>query len=277
MKNEQKIGIIGGSGFYSFLKGKEVSVNTPYGKPSDKILLSEYAGKKIAFLPRHGKHHQFPPHKIPYQANLFALKKLGCEIIIAPCTVGSLQAKIKPGHFVIPDQFIDRTKNRIDTYYHGPKACPPKCHRDFGRVAHISMADPYCSELCKLAVKCCQKIKVPVHKTGTMVVIEGSRFSSRAESRWFSKIGGDIVGMTQYPEVTLARELEMCYVGIALVTDYDAGLEGCKNIKPVDSQTVIKIFNQNNEKVRKVILEIIKNLPEQQKCLCGQALKNAIL
>ncbi len=261
--SKAKIGVLGGSGFYEFLKGKEISVSTPYGKPSDKILISEYAGQKIAFLARHGKKHQFPPHQVPYRANLYALKKLGCERVIAPCAVGSLKTRIKPGDFVIPDQFIDRTGNRADTFYNGPQ------------VVHISMARPYCPELRKLAVKCCQKVKAPVHKTGTMVVIEGPRFSTRAESKWFSRLGGDIIGMTQYPEVVLARALEMFFVGIALVTDYDAGLEGRKDVKPVDAQAVLKIFQQNNEKVKKVILEMLKNMPEVRKCSCSQALKEA--
>ena len=258
-----KIGIIGGSGFYKFLKGKEVSVSTPYGKPSDKILISEYAGQKIAFLPRHAKHHQYPPHKIPFRANLYALKKIGVERIIAHCACGSLKPKIKPGHFVICSQFFDRTKGRADTFFEGP------------RVVHVSMAQPYCPELCKLAINSCQKLKIPVHKTGTMVVINGPRFSTTAESRFFTEMGWDIVGMTQYPEVVLARELEMCYVGIALVTDYDVGLEANKKIKPVTAAEVVKVFKQNNQKVKKVILEMLKSIPKARKCSCGQALKGA--
>jgi len=273
------IGIIGGSGFYEFLKGKEMVVSTPYGKPSDKILISEYAGRKIVFLPRHGKKHQYPPHKIPYRANIWALKKLGCQRIIAPTAVGSLQPKIQPGHFVICDQFVDRTKNCQDTFFDG-KIIPAFGRMwdiDFGRVTHISVAEPYCPELRKLTIKTCQKLKIPVHQTGTAVIIEGPRFSTLSESRWFSKMGWQVINMTQYPEVVLARELEMCYVNISLVTDYDVGLEGNKKIKPVTAQDVLKIFRQNNEKVKKIILEMIKILPSQRECQCGQALKNAVV
>jgi 5'-methylthioadenosine phosphorylase len=263
-KIKAKIGIIGGSGFYQFLKGKEILVKTPYGLPSDKILISEYLGKKIAFLPRHGKHHQYPPHKINYLANLFAFKKLGVERIIAPCAAGSLKPEIKPGDFVFPDQFIDRTKRRLDTFFNGPV------------VAHISMAEPYCPELRKIAIKSCQKLKIPFHKKGKIVVIEGPRFSTKAESNYYSKIG-DVINMTQYPEVTLARELEMCYLNISLITDYDVGLKGKKGIKPVTAKEIIRIFQKNNEKVKKLILEIIKNLPEKRSCQCALSLKEAII
>ncbi len=259
-----KIGIIGGSGFYNFLKGKEISVTTPYGKPSDKILTFDCLGKKVAFLPRHGKEHQYPPHKINYRANLYAFKKLGVERIIAPCAVGSLKAEIKPGDFVICNQFINQTRARFDTFFDGPK------------VIHISTAEPYCLELRKLAIKSCQKLKIPFHKTGTIVIIEGPRFSTRAESNFYSKMG-DIINMTQYPEMVLARELEMCYLSISLVTDYDVGLKRRQDIKPVTAREVLRIFKENNEKVNKLILKIIKNMPEQRTCKCGKVLKEAIL
>lgn len=259
-----EIGIIGGSGFYQFLKGKEVVIKTPYGQPSDKILISEYSGKEIAFLPRHGEKHQYPPHKINYRANLFAFKKLGVERVIAPCAVGSLKPEIKPGDFLICDQFVDRTKRRIDTFFDGP------------RVAHISMAEPYCPELRKIAIRACQKLKIPFYKKGTVVVIEGPRFSTKAESEFYSKTA-DIINMTQYPEVVLARELGMCYLNISLVTDYDVGLEGRKDIKPVTAKEVIRIFQKNNEKVKELILEIIKNLPDQRNCKCAAALKEAFV
>lgn len=261
---EIKIGIIGGSGFYQFLEGKEVLIKTPYGNPSDKILISEYQGKKIAFLPRHGKKHQYPPHKINYRANLFAFKKIGVERVIAPCAVGSLKPKIKPGDFVICDQFIDRTKQRLDTFFDGPK------------VAHISMAEPYCPELRKIAIKSCQKLKIPFHKKGRVIIIEGPRFSTQAESRYFAKFS-DIINMTQYPEVVLARELKMCYLNISLVTDYDAGLKGRPDIKPVTAQEVIQMFNKNNQKLKELILEIIKNIPAQRKCKCPHYLKEAFI
>jgi len=259
-----KIGIIGGSGFYQFLKGKEILIRTPYGKPSDKILISECNRKKIAFLPRHGKRHQCPPHKINYRANLFAFKKLGVERVIAPCVVGSLKPEIKPGNFLICDQFIDRTKRRVDTFFNGPK------------VAHISMENPYCPELRKIAIKSCKNLKIPFHKRGTVVVIEGPRFSTKAESEFYSKTA-DIINMTQYPEVVLSRELEMCYLNISLVTDYDVGLKGRKDIKPVTAKEVIRISQKNNEKVKELILEIIKNLPAKRNCQCSLALKEATI
>ncbi len=272
-----EIGIIGGSGFYEFLDGEEITVNTPFGEPSDKILLAEHARKKIAFLPRHGKKHQYPPHQINFRANLYALKKLGVKHIIAPAAVGSLKPAIEPGHFVICDQFLNLTRSRADTFFNGPKACPPECEA-FGGVAHISMAEPYCPEMRNLAGKACSILDIVHHKEGTVLVVEGPRFSTRAESRFFANFA-DIVNMTQYPEVALARELEMCYLNISLVTDYDAGLAGRPDIKSVSSQDVLQVFKQNNEKVKQVILEIIKNLPpaESLTCACGDALKQAFL
>ncbi len=259
-----EIGVIGGSGFYQFLKGKEISISTPYGKPSDKISISKIFGKKIAFLPRHGRKHQIPPHKINYRANVFALKKLGVERIIAPCAVGSLNPKMKPGDFVIVDQFIDRTKKRKDTFFEGPK------------VAHISSADPYCPQLREIAIKCCKKLKLSFHPKGTVVVIEGPRFSTRAESQYYSKIA-HLINMTQYPEVILAKEAEICYLAISLVTDYDAGLKGRKDIKPVTAKEVLSIFKKNTEKMKELILEIIKAVPKERKCPCVQSSKEAFL
>ncbi len=276
------IGIIGGSGFYEFLAGgEEISVETPYGKPSDKILIAEYQGQKIAFLARHGKKHQYPPHKINYRANLSAFKKLGVKRIIAPCAVGSLKAEIKPGDFVICDQFIDRTKNRKDTFFDGPARIATQNVAGGPKVAHISMVEPYCPELRKLAMKTCQKLGISCHQKGTVVIIEGPRFSTKAESNFYAKIG-DVINMTQYPEVSLARELEMCYLNISLVTDYDTGLKDVganilDSIKPVTAQEVLKTFQQNTEILKKLILEIIKKLPETRTCPCSQALKNAFL
>lgn len=271
MINKAEIGIIGGSGLYEFFeKGKWVEVKTPYGKPSDKIFLTEYLGKKIAFMPRHGRKHQFPPHKINYRANLFAFKKLGVKRIIAPAAAGSLQLNVKRGDFVVCDQFVDRTNGRKDTFFDGPQSI------------HVSPADPYCPELRKIAIEACQKNKVRVHKEGTVVIIQGPRFSTRAESKWFTKMGWEVINMTQYPEVILAKELEMCYVNISLITDYDAGLTGQRampagrqGIKPVTTNEVIKVFGQNIENVKKVILDIISIMPEKASCKCSEALKGA--
>jgi len=267
MKNKAEIGIIGGSGFYEFLKkGEWVDIKTPYGKPSDKIFLGEYKGKKIAFLPRHARGHKIPPHMINYCANIWALKELGVKIIIAPSAVGSLQPNIKRGDFVIPNEFIDRTNNREDTFFHGPK------------VVHISSADCYCDKLRRIAFNVCKKNKLRVHDNATVVVIQGPRFSTHAESKWFTQMGWDIINMTQYPEVVLAREAEICYLNISLATDYDAGLIDKKGIQSVSIEEVIRVFSKNTEKLKKVILEIIAKIPKDYKCRqCHEALKNAAI
>lgn len=258
------IGIFGGSGFYDLLDNvKEIEVETEYGQPSDKIMVGEYEGRKLAFLPRHSKEHHLPPHKIPYKANIAAFKKLGVSQIIAPCAAGSLQAKIKPGDFVVLDQFVDRTYGRDDTFYHGPK------------VVHIAGAQPYCPTLRPIAVAACQKNNIKVHDGGTVVVVNGPRFSAKAESRWFAGQGWEVINMTQYPEVILAREMEICYCGIALITDFDAGLEGLQDIYPVVYQEVLKVFKENNEKIKKIILEMVKNLPPAGQCSCNKALAGA--
>ncbi len=249
MEKKADIGVFGGSGFYSFLDDvEEIEIETPYGKPSDKISIAEISGKKVAFLPRHGKKHHIPPHLINYRANIYAMKMLGVEKIISPCSCGSLKANLKPGDFVISDQFVDRTKGRKDTYFEGPN------------VEHISAAEPYDNELRMLAIETAKDMKIPVHETGTIVVINGPRFSTKAESRWFSSMGWDTVNMTQYPEGYLALELGIPIVNIGLVTDYDAGLEGRDEIKPVTMEDVYKVFNQNIEEVKGLIFNMIKKM-----------------
>lgn len=263
-KPKADIGIFGGSGLYSaLLKTQKVEIATPFGKPSDKITLGEYARRKVAFLPRHGAKHQFPPHRIPFRANLWALKKLGVKQIIAPCASGSLTPRIKPGDFVICDQFFDRTSNRKDTFFPGPK------------VAHIGMAQPYCPTLRKLAIESCQELNIPAHHKGTVVVIQGPRFSTRAESQFFQAQGWSVINMTAYPEVVLARELQICYLNIILVTDYDTGLEGCQDIKPVTATEVLRVFRKNNQKVKKVILKMIEKIPKKRNCSCAQILNDS--
>jgi 5'-methylthioadenosine phosphorylase len=259
MEYKADIGVFGGSGFYSFLNNvEEIDVDTPYGKPSDKISIATYEGKKIAFLPRHGKNHQYPPHLIPYRANLYAMKQLGVKKIIAPTASGSLQPNIKPGDFVVCDQFVDRTTGRKDTFFDGPE------------VKHISSAYPYCPELRKLAVETGRSLGISTHERGTVVVIQGPRFSTVAESRWFSKLGWEVINMTQYPECYLARELGICYANISLITDYDAGLEGRDDIEPVTHEAVLKFFNESNEKVKTMLFEMIKKVDiTRNKCECG--------
>ena len=263
VKNEYPqvdLGVIGGSGFYSFLDNVvEIEVETPYGMPSDKIAIAAYEGKKVAFLPRHGKAHQYPPHLIPYRANLYAMKLLGAKKIIAPTASGSLQPEIKPGDFVVSDQFVDRTWGRKDTYFDGPE------------VKHISPAHPYCPELRKTAIQTGKDMGITIHEKGTVVVIQGPRFSTVSESRWFNKMGWEVINMTQYPECYLARELGICYANIALITDYDAGLEGRDDIPPVCEEEVYKCFKENNEKVKKLLFEMIKRVDTScQNCNCGK-------
>lgn len=266
MNNNQKaeIGIFGGSGFYSFLeKVEEYDVYTPYGSPSDKITVGLVEGRKVAFMPRHGKDHSLPPHRINYRANIFAMKMLGVKCIFGPCVSGSLQPHIKPGHFVVCDQFVDRTKGRIDTFYDGPK------------TIHLAMAEPYCPELRRIVIESAKELNIDYHPEGTVVVIQGPRFSTRSESRWYSSQGWEVINMTQYPEAYLAREQEMCYVNISLITDYDAGLEGHPEIKPVTIEEVIRVSNENNKKLTALLLKAISKIPEEHDCTCLHALKDA--
>jgi 5'-methylthioadenosine phosphorylase len=261
------IGLIGGSGFYKFFdKGvKEIAVKTKYGNPSDKITIGKIFDKEVAFLPRHGKKHTIPPHKINYRANIAAFQKLGVTRIIAPASVGSLKAKIKPGEIVFCDQFVDRTKNRSDTFFDGPK------------VAHIEMAHPYCGDLRKIAIKEAGKSDFKFHTKGTVVVIEGPRFSTTAESLWFSKMGWDVVNMTQYPEAVLAAEAGICYLNISLVTDYDVGVYANGKVAPVSIEQVLKNFAQNTGKLKTLISAIIKNIPEKCDCDCLIKSKRAVI
>lgn len=261
-----EIGVFGGSGFYSLLENaKSIKIETPYGPPSDLIAVGDVAGRKVAFLPRHGKLHQLPPHMIPYRANIWAMKHLGVDRIIGPNAVGSLQAEIKPGDFVVCDQFIDRTSGRRDTFYDGPV------------TTHISSADPYCPRLRALAVDVAREQGITVHDGGTCVVIQGPRFSSKAESLWFTNMGWSVVNMTQYPECVLALEQEICYVNIALVTDYDAGIVAKGTAEPVNAAEIINVLNANNERVKKVIYEMITRMPATRDCPCASALKHARL
>lgn len=255
------IGIFGGSGLYSLLENyEEIKVDTPYGLPSDSISIGKIHGKRVGFLPRHGRRHQYPPHMIPYRANVWALISLGAKRILGPCVVGSLQERIRPGEFVICDQFVDRTAGRKDTFYDGPVA------------THISVADPYCPELRALVSGGCKKLGLHFHESGTVVVIQGPRFSTRSESGWFRSLSWDIINMTQYPEVVLARELATCYVNISLVTDYDVWRP-----QPVSAEEVANVFKQNVENVKKLIDNVIPMIPEERKCPCSRALEGARL
>ncbi len=263
MHHTADIGIFGGSGFYEFAEGdiEEIKVETPYGPPSDLIALMTVAGRRVAFLPRHGKTHALPPHRVPYRANLWALQSLGVSRILSPSAVGSLQAHIKPGDFVINDQFVDRTTGRADTFYDGPI------------VTHVSSAEPYCPQLRALAIEAAKQNGITVHEAGTSVVIQGPRFSSKAESRWFTQMGWDVVTMTQYPEVILARELALCYVTISLVTDYDAGVVA--DVAAVQTHDVLEVLAQNTANVKNVLKTMLAEMPTERACPCADALKYA--
>ncbi len=254
---EAEIGIFGGSGFYSLLEGaEEVTIETPYGAPSSSVMLGEIAGRKVGFMARHGLKHQHPAHAVNYRANVWAMKSLGVTRIIGPGACGSLQKEIAPGHFVVLDQWIDRTNARKDTYYDGPI------------TTHISAAEPYCPELRSIVVDTLDGLGYTYHKTGTQVVIQGPRFSTIAESRWFSGQGWHTIGMTQYPESMLAKELDMCYTGIALVTDYDAGLEDDPDLEAVTAGDVLEVFHQNIERVKQLIHKLVPAISETRACDC---------
>jgi 5'-methylthioadenosine phosphorylase len=258
------IGIFGGSGFYSLLPGfLQVEVDTPFGAPSDSLAVGEIEGRSVAFMARHNSKHTIPPHKINYRANLWAFKSLGITRVLAPCAAGSLKPYIRPGEFVVCDQFIDRTRKRADTFFDGP------------RVTHISTAEPYCPELRRLAVTTGAAAGLTMHPDGTMVVIEGPRFSTRAESEFHSSQGWAAVSMTQYPEVALARELEMCFCGIALITDYDSGIEDVA--EPVSAAEVVRVFGESNEKLRRLLISLVSRIPVDRGCSCGTALTGATL
>jgi len=256
------IGIFGGSGFYSFLDDvRQIEVETPYGPPSAPVSVGDVGGVSVAFLPRHGLKHELPPHMINYRANVWALKELGVTRILGPCAAGSLQQDVKPGDFVISDQLVDRTTGRKDTFYDGPE------------TTHISYADPYCPELREIALKTANEVSIPAQDGGTVVTIQGPRFSTRAESKWFQDAGWHVINMTQYPEAYLARELELCYVNIALITDYDVGVVG--ESEAVTHEAVVKVFTENNDKLRRLLFSLVPKVPTERSCPCGTALQGA--
>lgn len=250
MEVRAEIGVFGGSGFYDLLDNAEtVRVETPYGSPSADVTIGTVSGKRVAFMPRHGKDHSLPPHKINYRANVWAFKSLGITRVISPCAAGSLQKHIEPGHFVICDQYVDRTSGRADTFFDGPI------------TTHVSAADPFAPDLRKLAAQAARETGITVHETGTVVVIQGPRFSTRSESKWFRDQGWEVINMTQYPEVHLVKELEMDPVNISLITDYDTGVEG---VPPVSHEEVIKVFTENNDKLRKLLFRLIELMPAER-------------
>ena len=261
MNETAEIGIFGGTGIYDsgLLKdSKEISIDTPYGKTSDSITVGEFNGKKVAFMPRHGKKHTIPPHLINFRANIWAFKELGVKRIIAPSAVGSLKEEFEPGNLALPSQFIDFTKSRKGTF------------SDDGRVIHISVADPFCPELQKVILNVTKIQGIKIHQDCTYVCIEGPRFSTKAESRFFRTTGADIIGMTLVPECQLAREAQICYVSLSTVTDYDVWAE-----KPVTAKEVMETLAKNVEMTKKLLTFVIDQIPEIKSCSCEKALEEA--
>jgi len=260
------IGIFGGSGFYRFLdEVEEVAVATPYGPPSARVRIGEIEGTPVAFMPRHGDEHELPPHRINYRANIWAMKEVGARRIIGPCACGSLKPELSPGTFVFADQFVDRTRGREDTFYDGPQ------------TTHVAAAEPYCPELRATLVGCAAELEIPLADAGTVVVIQGPRFSTRAESRWFAAAGWDVVNMTQYPEAWLARELELCYANVSLVTDYDVGLEGMPGVEPVSAEVAFRVFAENLDRLRALLFRAVPRIGPQPDDICATALSSAIV
>jgi len=256
-----EIGVFGGSGFYAFLEDpEEVLVETPFGAPSAPYMIGTVAGRRVAFLPRHGRDHEFPPHKVPYRANVWGMKELGVTRLFGPSAAGSLRRDIPPRTFVISDQAIDQTKGRTTTFHDGPT------------TTHVSFADPYCPTLRTTLVSSAAELGIDHRDGGTMLVIEGPRFSTRAESKMFAQMGGDVIGMTQFPEVSLAREVEICFANVALVTDYDVGVD---DIAPVSHQEVLKVFGENIVSLRDLLFAAIPLVPADRDCPCATALSGS--
>ena len=263
MASVADIGVIGGSGFYEFLTdADEVKVETPYGEPSEAVLLGQVAGRRVAFLPRHGRDHRFPPHKIPYRANMWALRSLGVRRILAPSAVGSLTPSYGPGTLVVPDQLVDRTGGRVQTFYDE-------------YAVHVPFADPYCPTGRARSITAARQFGWVPAGSGTLVVIPGPRFSTRAESKWYAAQGWTLVGMTGHPEAVLARELALCYTPLALVTDLDAGVEEGEGVTQAE---VFEVFAANIKRLRDLVATIIAALPaDREDDLCAHALDGITL
>jgi 5'-methylthioadenosine phosphorylase len=255
-------GVFGGSGFYTLLDdAEEVPVDTPYGPPSARVRVGELNGVRVAFMPRHGDEHTLPPHRINYRANVWAMHKLGVRRLVGPSACGSLNPDIPPGTFVICDQFVDRTRGREDTFYDGPQ------------TTHVAGADPYCPDLRRVLREAAAAEGIEHRERGTVAVIQGPRFSTRAESAWLATLA-DVVNMTQYPEAWLARELEICYANVSLVTDWDAGVGG---VEPVTAEMAIGVFNQNLGKLRALLVRVAPLIGPQPDDVCASALASAVI
>jgi len=262
---ESKIGVIGGSGLYNIdgLTGiEEVDIDTPFGKPSDTITIGKLEGKNVAFLPRHGRGHFISPTEIPARANIYALKSLGIEHIIAVCSAGSFKKEVAPGHLLIPDQIIDRTRNRVNTFFTD------------GIVAHVGFAEPFCNDLSTILYESAREANATVHPKGTYIAMEGPAFSTRAESRLYRSWGADIIGMTALPEAKLAREAEICYAVIGCVTDYDSWWEPGE---PVTVKSILTTMIHNIDFAKRIIKSAVSRIPDERNCECATALKMAIV
>lgn len=254
------IAVIGGSGFYHFLDdAREVPVTTPFGEPSEPVTVGEVGGRRVAFLPRHGRDHRLPPHRVNYRANLWALRAVGARQVLGPCAVGSLRPELAPGTVVVPDQVVDRTWGREHTIY----------DTTTGPVVHLPFADPYCPRGRRTVLDAATSAPLPTEDGGTLVVVNGPRFSTRAESRWHAAAGWSLVGMTGLPEASIARELALCYTSVALVTDLDAGVEAGEG---VTHEEVMRVFAGNVEHLKVLLAEAIERLPADDDCPCQHVL-----
>ncbi|MBI3930460.1 MAG: S-methyl-5'-thioadenosine phosphorylase [Chloroflexi bacterium] len=262
---QAKIGVIGGTGLYD-IEGltdiEEVNIDTPFGQPSDTIVIGRLEGVGIAFLPRHGKGHRISPTELPARANIYALKSLGVEHIIAVCSAGSFKKELKPGDLLIPDQLIDRTRNRVNSFF------------GEGIVAHVAFADPFCPALSQVLYQSAQAAGASVHDKGTFVVMEGPAFSTRAESRLYRSWGADLIGMTALPEAKLAREAEICYAVIGCITDYDSWWHSAE---PITIDVILDTLHRNIDTARKIIKLAVSRIPRRHECGCATALQNAIV
>lgn len=259
-----EVAVIGGSGFYELLDDAiEVAPDTPYGPASSPVAIGHIGETRVAFIARHGIRHTLPPHRINFRANLWALRDLGVRRVIGPCAVGSLRPEVRPGDFMMLDQLVDRTWGRPDTFLDGPV------------VEHVAFADPYCDELSSVVVDAAGP-EITIHPRGTVAVINGPRFSTRAESTWFRRAGWDVVNMTQFPEAYLARELGLCYAGLALVTDYDTGVEG-DGLAPgaggpaVTMEAVLAVLADNVQRTRRLLFDAIPAIPTRVTCTCADS------
>jgi 5'-methylthioadenosine phosphorylase len=262
---EAKIGVIGGTGLYD-IEGmediEEVSINTPFGYPSDNLIVGKLEGTGIAFLSRHGRGHKYSPSELPNKANIYAMKSLGVEHIIASCSAGSFKKEIEPGHLLIPDQVIDRTRTRESSFFGS------------GIVGHIPFADPFCPDLSRIIYEAAKETGQTVHEGGTFVVMEGPAFSTRAESRLYRSWDADLIGMTALPEAKLAREAEICYAVIGCVTDYDSWW---KSAEAITVDVILEIMHHNVDTAKEIIRKSVSRIPDKRECACASALQTAFV